>query len=105
MRAAAAVKLSVDLRRALAPLRLLADGPDLCGQVGVGALARARLPGQMLVKGGTGDLQMLAGCASKCRGTGFCLAERLRWLRTAQPDGKIAVRHGHHHGLMPGMPK
>ena|SRR6266567_1384102 len=40
----------------------------------------------------------LGVCVKNVGAIGFCLVERLRWLRTTQPDGKVAGRHGHHHG-------
>jgi hypothetical protein len=40
--------------------RLLMDGSDVLSQLSVLVLARRQLPGQVLVKGGTGDLQQLA---------------------------------------------
>jgi hypothetical protein len=43
-------------------------------------------------------LQLPGVCVKNVGVIGFCLVERLCWLRTTQPDGKVAGRHGHHHG-------
>ena len=54
-----AAQLGVDPRGAVPAFGLVVHGPDLRGELRVGAVPPGR-PGQVLVEGGTGDLQQLA---------------------------------------------
>jgi hypothetical protein len=87
----------------MAVVRRLENGPLLeSAMLLTEAMVAARaghhcnqLRGQAGVRARSGDRRV---CVKNVGAIGFCLVERLRWLRTTQPDGKVAGRHGHHHG-------